>query len=193
MTSADQPPMAIHVPPAAPATLDFTAFYRAEFNSIAALVQSFTGRRDAAEEIAQDAFVIAHARWSKVSGFDRPGAYVRRVALNRAVSGFRRSQAERRALDRMGHRAGATTSAAPDAVDQRLWAQVRALPARQAQVIALTYVEDRSVAQIAEILGTSESSVKTHLQRARTSLAAALADLDPNAPEQPGSDERGAR
>jgi hypothetical protein len=39
---------------------------------VAALVQSFTGRRDVAEEITQDAFVIAHARWRRISGYDNP-------------------------------------------------------------------------------------------------------------------------
>ena len=48
---------------------------------------------------------------------------------------------------------------------------VRALPARQAQAIALHYLEDRSVADIAEILECSESTVKVHLHKGRTKLA----------------------
>jgi RNA polymerase sigma factor (sigma-70 family) len=163
--------------PTADLAADFTAFYRAEFDAVAALVQSFTGRRDVAEEIAQDAFVVTHARWRRVGGYDKPGAYVRRVALHRAVSSFRRRQAERRALDRLGRRTD-PPPASTHTLDQQLWAEVRKLPDRQAQAIALVYVEDRTVAQVAAILGTSESSVKTHLRRARATLAGALAALD---------------
>jgi len=57
-----------------------------------------------------------------------------------------------------------------------VWAAVRNLPARQAQVIALFYWEDRPIRDISEILGTSEETTKTHLKRARATLATVLDD-----------------
>jgi hypothetical protein len=54
------------------------------------------------------------------------------------------------------------------------WAAVRSLPPMQAHVIALHYVEDRSVYDIAELLGVAPGTVKTHLFRARRALAAKL-------------------
>ncbi len=51
------------------------------------------------------------------------------------------------------------------------WEQVRRLPTRQAQVIALHYLEDRPVAEIAEILGTAPGTVKAQLHSARVALA----------------------
>ena len=47
------------------------------------------------------------------------------------------------------------------------WAAVRSLPAAQAQVVALHYVEDRSVDDIARVLDVAPGTVKTHLFRAR--------------------------
>ena len=57
------------------------------------------------------------------------------------------------------------------AEDDEFWAQVRALPKRQAQVIALHYLEDRPVAEIAEILDCAEGTVKVHLRNGRLRLA----------------------
>ena len=57
------------------------------------------------------------------------------------------------------------------AEDEEFWKAVRALPKRQAQVIALHYLEDRSVVEIAEILECSEATVKVHLHKGRTRLA----------------------
>jgi RNA polymerase sigma-70 factor (ECF subfamily) len=55
-----------------------------------------------------------------------------------------------------------------------VWRAVRALPPRQAQAVALYYVDDRSVAEIAEILRCAEGTVKAHLHKARQKLAEAI-------------------
>ena len=54
------------------------------------------------------------------------------------------------------------------------WRAVRSLPRRQAQVITLHYMEDQPVAEIAEILGTAEGTVKKHLYDGRQALARRL-------------------
>jgi len=48
---------------------------------------------------------------------------------------------------------------------------MRNLPRRQAQTVALFYLEDRSTEEIAAILGCAESTVRVHLHRARSTLA----------------------
>jgi DNA-binding NarL/FixJ family response regulator len=59
--------------------------------------------------------------------------------------------------------------------DAGVWRAVRALPTRQAQVVALRYVVDAPVAEIAQTLGVAEGTVKAQLHRARQTLAARLA------------------
>ena len=54
------------------------------------------------------------------------------------------------------------------------WDQVRHLPRRQAQAVALRYLYDMQIVEIAQTLGCSEGSVKVHLSRARQTLAARL-------------------
>jgi RNA polymerase sigma-70 factor (ECF subfamily) len=58
--------------------------------------------------------------------------------------------------------------------DAEFWAAVRSLPRRQAQVIALRYLDDRPVAEIAEILGTAEGTVKKHLHEGRQTVISRL-------------------
>jgi RNA polymerase sigma factor (sigma-70 family) len=61
---------------------------------------------------------------------------------------------------------------------QRLVARaVRALPARQRECIVLRFYEELTDREIAETLGITAGSVKTHLHRARTALAHALEAL----------------
>lgn len=55
--------------------------------------------------------------------------------------------------------------------DEAFWMAVRTLPPRQAQCVALHYLEDRSVADIARVLECSENTVKVHLHRGRLALA----------------------
>jgi RNA polymerase sigma-70 factor (ECF subfamily) len=53
---------------------------------------------------------------------------------------------------------------------------VRELPPRQRAVVALFYLEDRPMDQIAELLGCSESTGWVHLHRARRTLAERLGE-----------------
>lgn len=151
----------------------FAAFYRAEFRPVVGLGFVLTGDRGLAEDLAQEAFAAASARWERLAHYDLPAAWVRRVVVNRATSWRRRRAAEARALARLGPRrtiAGAPVSAESAVV----WSEVRRLPVRQAQAIALFYLDDLSIADTARVLGCGTETVKTHLARARTTLARRL-------------------
>jgi RNA polymerase sigma-70 factor (ECF subfamily) len=66
---------------------------------------------------------------------------------------------------------GADVTGTADPVSDEWWAAVRALPDRQRAVVVLHYVEDRSVLDVAEVLGIAEGTVKATLSRARRTLA----------------------
>jgi len=136
------------------------------------LAYALSGSRVAAEDLAQEAFLAAHKQWEKVGRYEKPEAWVRRVVANMSVSLFRRKVREARALSRM--RGSEAYLPALPAEDEEFWRQVRALPKRQAQVIALHYLEDRSVLDIAEILDCAEGTVKVHLHKGRNRLAQRL-------------------
>ncbi|MGA7282791.1 MAG: SigE family RNA polymerase sigma factor [Acidimicrobiia bacterium] len=148
----------------------FESFYRREFREVVGLAYALSGSRLGAEDLAQEAFIAAHQHWDRIGGYDKPGAWVRRVLANKAVSGFRRRAAEAKALTRLaGQRRHVLPELEPE--DEEFWKAVRRLPNRQAQAIALFYVEDRPVAEIAEILECSPATAKVHLHRGRRALA----------------------
>jgi RNA polymerase sigma-70 factor (ECF subfamily) len=156
----------------------FEEFFRREYGAVVAVARALTRDQGVAEDVAQEAMARAAARWGRVGAYDRPGAWVRRVAINLATSSLRRRAAERRATSRLGSLEGGRADAAADPVDG-FWDLVAALPRRQAAAVTLHYVEDRSVADIAAVLGCAEGTAKAHLHKARSTLARRLAaELD---------------
>jgi RNA polymerase sigma factor (sigma-70 family) len=55
---------------------------------------------------------------------------------------------------------------------------LRTLPPGQREVVALHYLADLEVAEVARTLGIAEGTVKSRLSRGRTALAVALADTE---------------
>lgn len=144
----------------------FDDFYRTELPRLVALARGLCPP-SLAEDVAQEAMLVAYRKWRTVADLDRPDLWVRRVCANLAVSSFRRRMVEVRALARLaGRREPEPLS---DATEE-LWAAVRGLPRRQAQSAALRFVYDLPIADIAVVLGCSEGTVKQHLSRARAAI-----------------------
>ena len=152
---------------------DFAQLVERESRGLVAAVTAIVGDRHRAEEIVQDAFEQCYRRWRRVSQLDRPGAWVRRVAINAAISSTRKRTSERRALERLGTRA-ASDGGSPDPLDALddavLWSEVRSLPGEQAAAIALHYVADLSIEDVAATLEISTSAAKSLLHRGRRAL-----------------------
>jgi RNA polymerase sigma-70 factor, ECF subfamily len=156
-----------------PAADAFDDFARRERPALVAFAWTLTGSLATAEEVAQEAIAAAWRSWDQIGGYDKPGAWARRVVANQAATWRRSAGREERALTRLAGRREHDHVVIPDA-DDELWRAVRALPERQAHAVALFYLEDRSVADIAEILECAESTVKVHLHKGRLSLARTL-------------------
>jgi RNA polymerase sigma-70 factor (ECF subfamily) len=155
-----------------PGVESFDGFYQREYRMLVALAYALTGSRAHAEDVAQEAMLAAYRRWDTVSRLDAPHAWVRRICANISVSFVRRRMVEARGLLTLHRRRDDVEVLQND--DATFWAEVRRLPRRQAQCVVLLYVYGCSVAEVAEVLGCSDGSVKTHLSRARAKLAARL-------------------
>jgi RNA polymerase sigma factor (sigma-70 family) len=151
----------------------FDRFYAREFPLMVNIAYAMSGSRMAAEDLAQEAMIAAFRRWEEVGRLDRPGAWVRRVVLNRAASAYHRRMAEARALLRMAP-LRSEPPAELGAAANEFWEAVRRLPRRQAQAVVLHYLEESPLADIAVTMGCSENTVKVHLFRGRRSLAESL-------------------
>jgi RNA polymerase sigma-70 factor, ECF subfamily len=151
----------------------FDAFFAREYAAVVGLAAVLTGDRVEAEDLAQDAFAAAHREWSRVGAYDDPGGWVRRVVSNRAASVLRRRLREAGAFTRLGRRR-ATPPEDADVERDEFWTAVRSLSRRQAECVALFYLEDRSIADIAALLGLAESTVRVHLHQGRRELGRRL-------------------
>lgn len=151
----------------------FDEFYRITAARLMPLAGALTGDWAAAEDLVHDVLLDAHRRWPSLQTYDAPEAWARRAVLNRAVSRWRRARSERSITARLGARLG-DGAVQPVESDPAFWSAVRRLPRQQAMVVALHYLDDLSVDDIAARLGCSSGTVKTHLSRARQRLATDL-------------------
>lgn len=148
----------------------FGWLFRDEYAQIVRTAYLMLGDRAAAEDVAQEAFIRLYARWRRISRYERPGAWVRRVAIRLASRSLR---AGRRTV----LQAEVEGSARPEPVsDPDLRRAVLGLPASQRAAVVLHYFEDRPVAEVAEILNCATSTAKVHLHRARKRLAEVLGE-----------------
>jgi RNA polymerase sigma-70 factor, ECF subfamily len=160
----------------------FDDVYQREYPGLVRLAFVLTGRLDIAEELVQDAFEAAHRKWHRLSEYDRPGAWVRRVVLQRCIGRYRRLAVETRALVRMSSERERSNEIV--IADQDLLAAIRSLPPRQAQVVALVLLEDRSIDDVADLLGCNAATTRTHLRRGRLALATMLGVTEHTTPEE---------
>ena len=152
----------------------FDGFYRDRYRGAVRLALVLCGSAPAAEDLVQDVMADAHRKWDQLAGYDNTAAWLRRAIVNRAISRRRRMTVSARGLLRIS--AQTATSIELAETDWELWALVRRLPQRQAQLIALVYVDGLTIAVAAATLGISTPTAKTHLARAKQRLKPDLAE-----------------
>lgn len=153
---------------------DYEWLFRATFPRVHRTVTLVLRDRDRAEEVTQEAFLKLLENWHKVSGYEQPEAWVRRVAIRLAVREASRE-------DRRGSRERAGPAVrVDDEPDVDLARAIGGLAPRQRAAVVLHYYSDLPVLEIARILNVSDSTVKQHLLRARTRLAELLSEEAPD-------------
>jgi RNA polymerase sigma-70 factor, ECF subfamily len=155
---------------------DFDAFYVATIRRVVLYLYAACGDRSEAQDIAQEAFARAWQHWPKVAGYDDPEAWVRTVAWRLMANRWRGLRRRLAARARMGPPNEVTGSPSPDRV--AIVDALQRLPQPQRQVIALHYLLDMPVHDVAATLGAPEGTVKARLSRARTTLARLLDEDD---------------
>ena len=155
---------------------DYRRLFEAAYPRIVRTVWFVVHDQALAEDVVQDAFVELYRHWGKVSSYDRPEAWVRRVAVRKAqreaVRAARRPRIERQAA------LADPSAAAPDAElpDPELRAALVRLSPRQRAVVVLHYLEDLPMREVAELIGCSEATGFVHLHAARKRLAELLSE-----------------
>ncbi len=151
------------------------ALFNAEAPSLLHLARFYVDDKTAAEDLVQEAFIRLSRSMSRVRDPARGAAYLRSIVINLA------RDHNRRGLVSMHHRPpplddepSAEEAALGRSARQEVIEALRGLPGRQRDCLTLRYYYDMSPADIADGLGMSVNSVKTHLQRGLRALSVAL-------------------
>lgn len=153
----------------------FEEYVRTRRAALFAAAVGITRDRHAAEDLLQVALIRLYQSWDRVRDRAATDGYVRRIMINTYAGWWRRS-ARRGELvsDRVdGPAPGDPVAAALDRAE--VLALVRGLPPRQRSVVVLRFLEERSEAETAQILGIAVGTVKSQSSRAVTSLRLAAA------------------
>jgi RNA polymerase sigma-70 factor (ECF subfamily) len=148
-------------------TLD--TLFRVHYARLVRALTLVSGSREAAADAVQEAFVKAHLHWDRIRRYDDPVGWIRRIAINRLRDDHRHLVRKQRIVDRLAAEPPTVTSlqTSHDADLQWMLAQ---LPRQQRLALALFYVDELTVAEVATAMRLSEGAVKFHLHQGRERL-----------------------
>jgi RNA polymerase sigma-70 factor (ECF subfamily) len=127
---------------------------------------------ESAADAVQEAFIEADRRWRRVSTFEDPAGWVRRVAVNRLLNGQRNHRRRTEIL-------ATVVPVAPDDLTDDLLdlrRAVDALPERMRLAVCLHHLAGLTVDEVAALLEVAPGTVKSNLHDARLKLRAQLED-----------------
>ncbi len=153
------------------AAAEFDAFYRDTSRRLMRYAYGLAGDPGEAQDLVQEAYARAWQRWRRLSAYDDPEAWLRLVVNRLSADRWRRIGVRRA----RGHEpSGPPHVPAPGLDTVLLVRAMRTLPVAHRRALALHYLLDRSVAEIATETGASVGTVKSWLSRGRAALAVAL-------------------
>jgi RNA polymerase sigma factor (sigma-70 family) len=156
--------------PVGTADLEYDWLFANEFPAVMRTMYLMVHDVDRAEDLTQDAFVQLLKHWKKVSRYDRPGAWVRRVAIRLAMDALRRERL-RAILERKVEPPPASVPA-----DIDLLRAIRSLSRMQRAAVVLRYFDDMEIDEIAAAIRCSQATVRVHLHRGRKRLGELLGE-----------------
>ncbi len=150
-----------------------------EATSLVRLARVFCDDRNAAEDLVQEAFIRLHRSAGSIRDLERAPAFLRSIVINLA------RDHNRRGLMSLRHRNSVAAVPPPPVTEpddqavadddaEQVLAALRTLPERQRACLVLHYYEELSISEVADTLGISKNSVKTHCKRGLASLESRL-------------------
>lgn len=162
----------------------FRQFVAARYPSLVGTAYLLTGDRGHAEDLVQTSLLRTYGAWRRLADPANAEAYTRTVMVRLATRwGARRWRGERPA-ERLPETASMDHAAAVD-LAEAVRAALLALPVQQRAVLVLRFYEQRSEAEIAEVLGCQVGTVKSRASRGLAALRTAGLLADVALPESP--------
>ncbi|MER7458535.1 SigE family RNA polymerase sigma factor [Micromonospora sp. NPDC126480] len=152
----------------------FDEFYRSTAHRMLRYGHAVAGDHAEAQDLVQEAYARAWRQWGTLVAHPAPEAWLRLVVARLSTDRWRRLTGWRAAV----RRSGAPDPVAPPSEDSVLLVgALRQLPANQRQALALHYLYDMTVEDIAREMNAATGTVKSWLSRGRARLAALLPDI----------------
>ncbi|QFQ98851.1 SigE family RNA polymerase sigma factor [Streptomyces phaeolivaceus] len=162
-----------HENPGPPEGGDFAAYTTAAWPRLVRTAHMLTGDFHEAEDLVQTTLAKVYARWRRIPR-DDVDFYVRRSLVNNNISRVRKRRVAHLLTPFLPERVHERHAGHADSIAQRaaVTQALAELSARQRSVLVLRFWEDLSENEIAQLLGCSLGTVKTHVRRGLQALRA---------------------
>ena len=166
----------------------FEEFYQRHLDELARLAWLVLGDAGEADDVTADALTAAWRHWDRVSGADRPLAYVRRMVVNIAITRIRTQARDQRRLLALAPWAAVDHVVDTDtSADQDLRVALLALAPGRRACLVLRYAFDLPERDVADLLQITVGTVKSQTSKAAAQLRRSLGRVD----TEPGDAEPG--
>ena len=150
------------------------SLFRAHYGRLVRALTLACNDQEIAADAVQEAFVKAHLHWRRIQHYDDPVGWIRRVAINRLRDDHRRQNRKGIALERLAGEPPVASVEQHD-FDSDTLSILAQLPRQQRIAVALFYVDELSIAEVAAALKVSEGAVKSYLHQGRARLRSVVA------------------
>ncbi|SEH00368.1 RNA polymerase sigma-70 factor, sigma-E family [Nonomuraea solani] len=154
----------------------FAEFVAERANALLRYGYALSGNPHDAADLTQEALIRLHRAWARVRSKEDPERYTKVIMARLHISVWRRRRRE--------HLAWALPEtplhdALPSDADQELWRALEGLPRKQRAVLVLRFYEQLQDAEIADLLGISQGTVRSHASLGLTKLRTKITDRTP--------------
>ena len=154
---------------AARADADFREFVSSKGRALLRSAYLLTGNLADAEDLVQSALAKTYQAWDRIQDRNALDGYVRRAMVNTHISWWRRRRVDEYPTDEIPDQPAADTLGTSELHDT-LQRAINRLPRRMRAAVVLRYFEDMTEAEVADILGVSQGTVKSTVSRAVAKL-----------------------
>ena len=154
----------------------FAEFVAERANALLRYGYALSGNPHDAADLTQEALIRLHRAWARVRSKEDPERYTKVIMARLHISVWRRRRRE--------HLAWALPETPlhdvlPSDADQELWRALEGLPRKQRAVLVLRFYEQLQDAEIADLLGISQGTVRSHASLGLTKLRTKITDRTP--------------
>lgn len=148
---------------------DFREFVMSRGRALLRSAYLLTGNLADAEDLVQSALAKTYQAWDRIEDRKALDGYVRRAMVNTQISWWRRRRLEEYPTDDIPDLPVADTSGNSELHDT-LQRAIDRLPQRMRAAVVLRFFEDMTEAEVADVLGVSQGTVKSTVSRAVAKL-----------------------